>query len=147
MAVKKNLIGSAVKTTFVRRSINEQACSETEKEYVSHAPYDNPVEHECVKNMDENSDKIEHLSVRFIELSPLQQKVFLKLKELQGEKRVTEPVYMEEFSEKLDCPISSLKKAIQRLEKTGGIKREKFKHGRGGWTIYSVSTQVELESN
>lgn len=147
MAVKKNLIGSAVKTTFVRRSINEHPGSETKKEYVSHAPYDNPVEQECVKKMDANGDKIEPRSVRFIELSPLQQKVFLKLKELQGKKRITEPVYMEEFAEKLDCPISSLKKAIQRLEKAGAIKREKFKHGRGGWTIYSASTQVELESN
>ena len=144
MAVKKNLIGSAVKTTFVRRSTNEQSCSGDEKEYVSHAPYDNPVELESIKKIDVNADKIEPHSLCFIELSPLQQKVFLRLKELQGKKRVTEPVYMEDFAEKLDCPISSLKKAIQRLEKTGGIKREKFKHGRGGWTIYSVSTQVEI---
>ena len=105
------------------------------------------LQQESIKKIDVNADQIEPHSLRFIELSPLQQKVFLRLKELQGKKRITEPVYMEEFAEKLDCPISSLKKAIQRLEKTGGIKREKFKHGRGGWTIYSVSTQVELESN
>ena len=42
----------------------------------------------------------------------------------------------------LKMPTTTVKKTIQRLEELNHIKRIKFKNGRGGWTIYSLSKDM-----
>jgi hypothetical protein len=39
-------------------------------------------------------------------------------------------------------PTTTVKKTIQRLEELEHIKRIRFKNGRGGWTIYSLSKDM-----
>ncbi len=42
----------------------------------------------------------------------------------------------------LKMPTTTVKKTIQRLEELEHIKRIRFKNGRGGWTVYSLSKDM-----
>lgn len=67
-------------------------------------------------------------------------KYFCDHKEKQeGGYLVTKQIKIADLSNFTDIKITSLKKALQRLEKKGFLKRKKFKAGKDGWTIYLLN--------
>lgn len=58
---------------------------------------------------------------------------------LEGGYLVTKQIKIADLSVFTNIKITSLKKALQRLEKKGFLKRKKFKAGKDGWTIYLLN--------
>jgi predicted transcriptional regulator len=143
MPNKKKIISSAISGSFVRRS---SVCDEDKSDDdFSHAPYDNPSHKKnSLRKLGVNKHKDKPA---FIELSELQQKVLVALLSYKGKDGNTRPIRINQFSQEIGVPVSSLKKTIQRLELLGFIIREQYKQGRGGWTIYSIKESDSLKSN
>ena len=82
-----------------------------------------------------------------ISLSGLQRKLTLFIYEAckATKNRATPPIGIEYIIAFCETTISSVKKALQRLEDKGVIKRLQYKRGRGGWTIYELSHHIFQE--
>lgn len=136
MTSQKSKIRSVVSSSFIRRE--ELNNVPVYSDIPSCAPYDDPNTTEIKKDFD----------IRL--LSNVERKVLLKVIELIClPMTTTKPVYLDEFCKDIDHPISTVKKTIQKLENKNLIKRECYKAGRGGWTVYSVDqkTRDKLETN
>jgi len=59
---------------------------------------------------------------------------------------ITAPIVIEECQKHSSLNLTSLRKAIQRLEKKGIIERFKVKYGRGGWTQYKICNYSHLKN-
>jgi len=137
MKHSKEKIKTAVASSYIRRkSSNPNLVNETD--YKKLAPYDEP----CVIE----TEKYGEIDL----LSRTELKVLKAISSLiDSETNKTERVYIEDLSKNISHPVSTLKKLIQKLEKKFLLKREYFKAGRGGWTIYSIDSQTrdKLEIN
>ena len=54
----------------------------------------------------------------------------------------TNPIFVNDFILIAETDIKTVKTSLYRLEKKQAIYREKFKSGRGGWTIYGLPQQT-----
>ena len=60
---------------------------------------------------------------------------------LSGSK-ISSPITIQNLSESAETTVPAGRKAIQRLEQKGFIRRSQFKDGRGGWTKYELSDSI-----
>ena len=94
-------------------------------------------------NLRQSADKLE-TNLDFSSLVGLQRRlsiiVYKSIRRNQSE--LSERLSIEFLALSSESTISSVRKSIQRLEKRGFINREKYKNGRGGWTIYSITKTV-----
>lgn len=141
MTSSKSRIRSAVTSSLIRRAVHDEFIEVNDPNNLPrHAPFEEPKNIESIYN--QKAKKC--FDVKF--LSKTEVKLLNKINSLILEKiRLTDPVYLEQLTVELSHPITTLKKTIQKLEKKGFIKRESFKSGRGGWTIYSVDEEVRVK--
>jgi len=59
---------------------------------------------------------------------------------------VTAPVVIDEYQKQSSINLTSIRKAIQRLEKKGIIERFRIKNGRRGWTQYKICNYTHLKN-
>ena len=97
-------------------------------------------------NKTQTKHRIEHKS-RFLELVGVQKSLMIAIYESCKKKgeRVTDPLTLEELSNRFQIKISSIKTSACRLEKKAFIIRVQFKNGRGGWTIYEIPEYIYQE--
>ena len=76
------------------------------------------------------------------DLSGLQKEIFDLFVDLarKNGSQETGRVAVKTLPEQLACPLKSLPKTIQRLEKKGLIARKTVKSGPGGWTVYQMGS-------
>lgn len=91
----------------------------------------------------QTEDKLE-TKCNIFQLVGLQKKLLILIYEscVKNQDRLSAPLTIEHLSQSSVSTTSSVKKTIQRLEKSGFLVREKFKNGRGGWTVYSLPKSV-----
>lgn len=147
MKSPKARIRNAVSSSFINRASLEEeiSSSENHNNIPRYAPFDDPEKVSKASNpiKKNNFDNISYLSKTEI-------KVLSKINSLiNAPNNLTSPVFLEELVSTLEHPITTLKKTIQKLEQKGFLKREFFKSGRGGWTVYSIDaeTRAKLEPN
>ena len=87
------------------------------------------------------------LATSYYTLTGLQRKIVLYIHDLCciTNNSITPPITIQTISSHCETTPFSAKKTIQRLIHNGTLTREKFKSGRGGWTIYSVSPELHNE--
>ena len=56
----------------------------------------------------------------------------------------TREIFIEEFRSN-GLAIPNVKKSIKELIKDGILSRQKFKAGKGGWTIYQLNSEFVFE--
>lgn len=134
--IDKKTIGTAIRSSVMRRALDDN------DDGGGLAPYDEPNNKKSRLRKVKQNVAPPILAVTeedLLTLSPLQKDVFYSLsKKLTLGNQQTTPIFIKELASEINISISSLKKAIQRLEKSGFISRYKYKQGRGGWTIYTV---------
>jgi len=83
----------------------------------------------------------------FTKLSGLHRTIVLYMRKLSilSRNKCTSPISSENIASHCNTTISSIKKALQRLEKRNFISRKGFKRGRGGWTQYMLSDALYQE--
>lgn len=59
---------------------------------------------------------------------------------------ITIPIVIEDLQKQTSLNLTSIRKAIQRLEKKGIIERFRVKNGRRGWTQYKICNYSHLKS-
>jgi len=142
MSKVKSRLRQVVTSSTINRASLEDSFVQQYSEAPSYAPFDDP------NDTSSNNDKG---NVDFKYLSKTEFRVLKALCEMASGNRdsITNPVYLHEFSESLESPVSTLKKIIQKLEKKKMIVRNEYKPGRGGWTCYKVPLFIrgKLETN
>ncbi len=140
--VKSRLRQVVTSSTIKRASLDDSLVNQSH-DVPSYAPFDEPDKYITNQNRGEEDVDFKYLSKT--ELKILQAICEMVLEDSS----VTRPVYLQQLSEDLGNPVSTLKKTIQKLEKKKIILRSEFKSGRGGWTCYTVpiSVRVKLEIN
>lgn len=142
MSKVKSRMRQVVTSSTINRASLEDSFIHQSPEVPSYAPFDEP---------DKNGSKKGHVAIDFKYLSKTESNVLKAICEmvLGNSNSVTRPVYLQELSESLGNPVSTLKKTIQKLEKKKMIFRDEYKSGRGGWTCYKVPSFVrdKLEIN
>lgn len=142
MSKIKSRLRQAVTSSTINRASLEDTFIQQSSEAPSYAPFDDP------NNIPSNSDKG---NIDFKYLSKTEFSVLKALSDMVSANNdgITNPVYLDQFSESLGSPVSTLKKVIQKLEKKKMIARNEYKSGRGGWTCYKVPLSIrdKLETN
>ena len=89
----------------------------------------------------ESRDKVE---TTFSTLTGLQRKLALFIYDecKLNRSEITKGLSLKYIEKILSCPISSIKKTVQRLIQKGIINRISFKDGRGGWVTYGIPDLV-----
>jgi len=149
MSIKKKSLHSAVSSSFVRRPPYDGRSDEAIDDFTSLAPYDEPKKSK-LRSKPVRVESIQGDEYDFQMLSRTELRILTEIAcQINHETSMSPPIYLCDISEKLGHPISTIKKLIQYLEKKELLRREKFKAGRGGWTIYSMiaSTRDKLEIN
>ena len=149
MSIKKKSLHSAVASSFVRRPPYDGVDDEVIDDFTSLAPYDEPIKSK-LRAKPVRVEPIQGDEYDFQMLSRTELRILTEIAcRINNETNMSPPIYLCDISEKLGCPISTIKKLIQYLEKKSLLKRVKFKAGRGGWTIYSMTIKVinKLEIN
>ncbi len=146
MKSPKARIRNAVSSSFINRASREEevSSSENHNNIPRYAPFDDP------EKVSKASNPIKKNNFDISYLSKTEIKVLNKINSMiNAPNNLTSPVFLEELVSTLEHPITTLKKTIQKLEQKGFLKREFFKSGRGGWTVYSVDaeTRAKLEPN
>lgn len=136
MTTQKSKIRNMVSSSFIRRETFDNELGYNDIPLC--APFDEPKKAIVQQDYD----------IRL--LSNVERKILIKVIELICiPMTTTKPVYLNDLSKAIEHPVSTVKKTIQKLENKGLIKRECYKAGRGGWTVYSVDpkTRDKLEIN
>jgi len=130
----KGKISSAIGSVHIRGNENHDFDETTP------APYDNP---KLSTRLSVRNKRISSVDLKIIMLSECELKY---LRFLYGcldiKNNITPPIFVSYLLDKVNHPINTLKSSLARLEKKGFIKRESFKSGRGGWTVYSINKEV-----
>ena len=139
MSIKKKSLHSAVSSSFVRRPPYDGDSDETIDEFTSLAPYDEPKKSK-LRAKPVRVESTQENEYDFQMLSRTELRILTEIAcKINKKTNMSPPIYLCDLSESLRHPISTLKKLIQYLEKKSLLKRVKFKAGRGGWTIYSMT--------
>ena len=98
---------------------------------------------ELKTNIGQSQDKLK-TNFPFYSLVGLQRLIIILIYETcqKAREKKTPPLSLEHIAITCKTTISSARKTIQRLEKTGFIIRREFKNGRGGWTQYELPESV-----
>ena len=138
MISSKNRIRSAVTSSFIRRAEQDELIDiQAPSDLPRYAPFDEPKQLQSSIIKKDQAD----YDMKFISKTGI--KILCKLNLMILEHNtITTPVYLDQLALELGHPITTLKKTIQKLEQKGLIKRETFKSGRGGWTIYSIDQKT-----
>ncbi len=87
------------------------------------------------------------LIISFYKLTGLQRKavifIYNECKKFRTE--ISRPITLSLFAENIETTKNAAKRAIERLEKKGGIIRHSFQIGRGGWTKYKLPDFIYTE--
>jgi hypothetical protein len=84
---------------------------------------------------------------KFFSLSGLQRHITIFIYELCrfARDKKTDPISIHQLSDKCRHTTKTVKNAINRLVKKGILFRNYFKNGRGGWTVYSIPSDIHQE--
>lgn len=137
MSNVKSRLRQVVTSSTIRRASFDEDLGNKSHDVPSYAPFDEPIKHVVTK-------KHAELDVDFKYLSKTELKVLQAICGMFLEhSNETKPVYLQQLSDSIGNPISTLKKTIQKLEKKQIILRSEFKPGRGGWTCYIVPESIK----